>query len=73
MRLQTNLLLPGTIILLVQKDAVRDIFYSTKSNSQRGASQSGAYSVNGEEKPRPFVYIICLLHTHSAPYWSLLN
>ena len=25
------------------------------------------------KKPRPFVYIICLLHTLSAPYWSLLN
>ena len=28
---------------------------------------------NGEEKPSSFVYIICLLHTLSAPYWSLLN
>ena len=28
---------------------------------------------NGEEKPHPFVYIMCLLHTFSAPYWSLLN
>ena len=28
---------------------------------------------NGEEKSRPFVYIICLLHTLSAPFWSLLN
>ena len=28
---------------------------------------------NGEEKPRPFVYIIYLLHTLNIPYWSLLN
>ena len=28
---------------------------------------------NGKEKPRPFVYIICLLRTLGAPYWSLLN
>ena len=28
---------------------------------------------NGEEKSRPFVYIISLLHTLSAPFWSLLN
>ena len=28
---------------------------------------------NGEEKPRPLVYIICLHHTISASYWPFLK